>query len=660
MRGELILILLVFTPIIGGFISYIIGRKSKDARNIFAIVLCGIEFFAIVFLYNYLTSNSGSIASWVGFAGVGLNFGIDGFRYIYGVITAFMWLGASMFSVEYFKSYRNRNRYYMFMLITLGATLGVLFSIDLLTTFVMFEVMSFASWVMVIHDEEEKTKKAADTYITVSLFGGMIMLIGIMLVYNELGTTNFIEIRQVMENYQGNITQIYVAAALMMVGFGSKAGMFPIHIWLPNAYPSAPAPATALLSGILSKTGIFGAAVISTNLFLYDSIWGIGILIFGMLTMFIGAFLALFSIDIKRTLAFSSASQVGFIILGLAMEGILGEHNALAIRGALLHMINHSLIKYVLFLVAGVIFMNLKKLDLNSIQGFGKGKPLLLIIFLMGALSLIGMPLWSGYISKTLLHESIVEHIWEFSDYTFEARFFQFTEMLFMLTGGLTTAYVIKLFVAIFVEKNPYTQEENDSFNKNYISKLSLSALIIPAILLFVLGAYPKFMDQIGKMGQAFFLGHDPAHEVNYFGWVNLKGALISISIGVIVYFSIIRNFFTIKDQNKNIRYIDPWPATLNLEDRVYRPLINIYLPNFGKFIANNLGSLTTKIGEFEIELFQKIDKLYIDQMSIYSEKKEKSFVREIVEKFRFKTLQSSLLQFSIGIVIILILVMLI
>ena len=278
----------------------------------------------------------------------------------------------------------------------------------------------------------------------------------------------------------------------------------------------------------------------------------------------------------------------------------------------------------------------------------------------MGALSLIGMPLWSGYISKTLLHESIVEHIWEFSDYTFEARFFQFTEMLFMLTGGLTTAYVIKLFVAIFVEKNPYTQEENDSFNKNYISKLSLSALIIPAILLFVLGAYPKFMDQIGKMGQAFFLGHDPAHEVNYFGWVNLKGALISISIGVIVYFSIIRNFFTIKDQNKNIRYIDPWPVTLNLEDRVYRPLINIYLPNFGKFIANNLGSLTTKIGEFEIELFQKIDKLYIDQMSIYTEKKEKSFVREIVEKFRFKTLQSSLLQFSIGIVIILILVMLI
>lgn len=655
MRGNLILIFLVFFPIISGFISYIIGRKNRDARNYFAVFVCALEFVLILSFFNKL--NEGIHGTWHEFAGMGLNFGIDGFRYIYGGITAFMWLGTSMFSVEYFKHYRNRNRYYMFMLITLGGTLGVLFSIDLITTFIMFEVMSFASYVMVVHDEKEKTKKAADTYIAVSLFGGMIMLIGIMLINHDLGTTNFLEISNIMENYQGDISQIYVAAILMMVGFGSKAGMFPIHIWLPNAHPSAPAPASALLSGILTKTGIFGAAVISTNLFLYDEFWGMGILVFGLITMFLGAFLALFSIDIKKTLAYSSVSQIGFILVGLAMEGILGEHNALAIRGALLHMVNHSLIKLVLFMVAGVVYMNLHELNLNKVRGFGKGKPLLLFIFAMGALSLAGVPLWSGYISKTLLHESIVEHIWEFTSYSMEARFFQFAEGLFMLTGGLTAAYLLKLFVAIFLEDNIETQDKNDSFNKNYMSKLSTFGLIVPAIILFILGSFPNIMDRIGKMGQEFFFGHDPAHAVHYFNFVNLKGAAISLSIGFIVYFLIIRVFFIAYDENGNSFYVDPWPKKINLEEGIYRPLINFYFPSIGGLFAKTLGNLPSKIGNLEVNLFQKVDAFYIEQMTHYGEIREEGRYKTIVEKLRRKTFQSSLMQFSIALVIILIIV---
>lgn len=658
MEGNLILIFLVFFPIVSGVVSYLIGRKNKSARNYFAVFVCALELLVILSLFNRLLSED--TATWAEFAGLGLNFGIDGFRYIYGSIAAFMWLGTSMFSVEYFKSYRNRNRYYLFMLITLGATLGVLFSLDLITTFIMFEVMSFASYVMVVHDEKVKTKRAADTYIAVSLFGGMIMLIGIMLINHNLGTTNFFEISQIMENYSGDIRQIYTGAILMMVGFGSKAGMFPIHIWLPNAHPSAPAPASALLSGILTKTGIFGAAVISSNLFLYDFVWGMGILVFGMITMFIGAFLALFSIDLKRTLAYSSVSQIGFILVGLAMEGILGEHNALAIRGALLHMVNHSLIKLVLFMVAGVVYMNLHELNLNKIRGFGRGKPLLLFIFSMGALSLAGVPLWSGFISKTLLHESIVEHIWEFTSYSFEARFFQFTEALFMLTGGLTTAYMLKLFVSIFVEKNPYSQDKNDSFNKNYMSKLSIFGLIVPAIFLFVLGAFPNIMDKIGQMGQEFFFGHDPAHAVNYFAWVNIKGGLISLSIGLIVYFLIIRVYFMEKDENENLIYIDPWPKSINLEEGLYRPLINIYIPGFGGFVAKTLGSIPTKFGNFEIDLFKKIDAFYIDQMTHHVERRKEGRFEKMSEKLRRKTFQSSLMQFSIALVIILILVVVI
>ena len=191
----------------------------------------------------------------------------------------------------------------------------------------------------------------------------------------------------------------------------SGSGQRPAHIWLPKAHPVAPAPASALLSGILTKVGMFGILVLTSYLFLWDSGWGSLILILGVCTMVIGAVLALFSIDLKRTLACSSVSQIGFILVGVGMSGLLGEENALAIRGSLLHMVNHSLIKLALFMAAGVVFMNVHKLDLNEIRGFGRKKPLLNGIFLMGALGIGGIPLWNGYISKTLIHESIVEYL---------------------------------------------------------------------------------------------------------------------------------------------------------------------------------------------------------------------------------------------------------
>ena len=652
MEGNLTLIFLVFFPIIGGFLSYVIGRFNKNLRNYFAIFIAAVEFLIIVALFPYLTNDLDG--TWLNFAGVGLNFTLDGFRFIYGMMTTFMWLGTTMFSVEYFKSYRNRNRYYLFMLITLGATLGVLFSVDLITTFIMFEIMSFASYVMVIHDEKVKSIKSADTYIAVSLIGGMVMLIGIMLIKHHLGTTHFLEISEVMLDFDGDMRSIYTAAILMMVGFGSKAGMFPIHIWLPNAHPSAPAPASALLSGILTKTGIFGAAVISSNLFLYDAVWGKGIMVFGLITMFIGAFFALFSIDIKRTLAYSSVSQIGFILVGLAMEGILGEHNALAIRGALLHMVNHSLIKLVLFMAAGVVYMNLHDLNLNKIRGFGRKKPLFLFIFSMGAFSLIGMPFWSGFISKTLLHESIVEHIWMFTEYHMDVRFFQFAEALFMLTGGLTTAYMMKLFVVLFVDKNPYSQDENDAFNGRYMTKLSGLGLMVPALLLFVLGVFPGIMDGIGKLGQEFFYGHDPAHEVHYFSWVNVKGAVISITIGIIVYFLIIRNFFIGKDENGSLEYINPWPKNLDLEEKIYKPILGDVLPNVGGFIANTLGNLVERIAYIELGIFKMVDNLYTKHHSIHDEEIQPNQLSRFLERIMPNTMASGLLQFAIGLVVIL------
>ena len=177
----------------------------------------------------------------------------------------------------------------------------------------------------------------------------------------------------------------------------------------------APAPASALLSGILTKAGVFGIVVVSCVMFGTDGNWGLLVAVLGFITMFLGALLALFSVNLKRTLACSSVSQIGFILTGIGMCCLLksaGQGNGLAVRGTFLHMVNHSMFKLVLFLCAGVVFMNLHQLDLNDIRGFGRKKPALLFCFLMGALGISGIPMWSGYVSKTLLHEGIVEY-WE-------------------------------------------------------------------------------------------------------------------------------------------------------------------------------------------------------------------------------------------------------
>ena len=152
---------------------------------------------------------------------------------------------------------------------------------------------------------------------------------------------------------------LYAAGACMLVGFGAKAGAFPLHIWLPKAHPVAPAPASALLSGILTKTGVYGMLILSCRLFPGDGGWGMLMLVLGVVTMTLGAVLAVFSLDLKRTLACSSMSQIGFILVGVGMQGLLGEENTLAAHGTLLHMVNHSLIKLVLFMAAGADYVNL-------------------------------------------------------------------------------------------------------------------------------------------------------------------------------------------------------------------------------------------------------------------------------------------------------------
>lgn len=549
--------------------------------------------------------------------GLGLHFRTDGFRALYGTIAAFMWFMATLFSGEYFARHEkmepgrdhHTGRYYIFLLITLAATEGVFFSADFFTTFIFFEIMSLTSYVWVAQDEKPESLRSGATYLAVAVIGGLVMLMGIFLLYDVTGTLFFDDLVKAYVHYgpvsshHDALSKIWAAGLCLLFGFGAKAGAFPLHIWLPKAHPVAPAPASALLSGILTKAGMFGILILTSYLFLGNALWGGLILILGVLTMVVGAVLAVFSIDLKRTLACSSVSQIGFILVGVGMSGLLAEENALALRGSLLHMVNHSLLKLVLFMAAGVVFMNAHKLDLNAIRGFGRKKPLLHYIFLMGVFGIGGMPLWNGYVSKTLIHESIVEYISAINagilPGLFGTSFMRAVEWIFLISGGLTVAYMLKLYICIFREKNAdaAVQKHYDDLRGSYMNQTSAFALTLSATLLPLMGFLPNIvMDGIANMGQGFLHAAE-AEPVSYFSVTNLRGALISLVIGGLLYVCIVRPLLRRKSADGADRYyVNLWPAWLDLENLIYRPLLLQILPFTFGMICRFLDSLVDTV----------------------------------------------------------------
>lgn len=528
----------------------------------------GLSGFAGIFGGEGQKTGTAVIVYWQHICGMELSFAVDGFRGLYALIAAFMWLVSTLFSFDYMAHYSKKNRYYFFLLLTLGATVGVFLSADFFTMFLFFEIMSMASYVWVAQDEKKESLRAAETYLGIAVIGGLCILMGMFLLFGELGNLStageiggnggllLMADRQYSQAALLGIHRGRVLAAglLMLAGFGAKAGAVPLHIWLPKAHPVAPAPASALLSGILTKTGVFGTMLLTLQVFFGNRKFGLLIFGLGILTMVTGAALALFSVDLKRTLACSSVSQIGFIFTGVGTAALFSgtsvvsrEGYTLALNGGILHMVNHSLIKLVLFCAAGVVFMNLHKLNLNEIRGFGRKKPLLHMIFLAGALGIAGVPFFNGYVSKSLLHEGIVLLQEEQPVLWLKAA-----EWIFIISGGFTAAYMTKLYIAIFWEKN---REEAKQVayeeKKQYMKPLSAALLGTAALLLPVLGI------SVG-IGEGVFNGE------------SLWGSLLSLLIGAVVYLLIVRRIL-MKDGN----YVELWKPQWDLEERVYRPLLH-------------------------------------------------------------------------------------
>lgn len=389
--------LIIFVPIIGGLI--VAGVKMDERiRDGFVLAVTALTGILGLFLYTYLQETGVVVLDYPKLLPpFGISFRIDWLSTVLVTIASSIWLLVTIYSFDYVKPSDKINRYHAFTLITFGATLGTLLAGDLVSLFLFFELMSFSSYVLVIHEGDEKALKAGFLYLIMTIGGGLAFLFGVLGVYQLTGTVAF--------QTGGFLTSdsfLSLGAFIgFLIGFGMKAGMFPLHIWLPEAHPVAPSPSSALLSGVMLKIGGFGLLRVIFNVYEFSFLKEVGwinyLLILAILTIVLGSIFAIMQKNLKRRLAYSSVAQMGYVLLGMAL---LSEQ---ALVGDIFHIFTHAIMKSCLFLVSGAMIFLTGKTEIDDFQGIGKRMPIAMVCFTMASLSMIGIPPFNGFLSKWFL-----------------------------------------------------------------------------------------------------------------------------------------------------------------------------------------------------------------------------------------------------------------
>jgi multicomponent Na+:H+ antiporter subunit D len=388
----------VLTPLIGVLVVVAAHRVSRLAGNAAAVGVSAVTFAATVAMYPTITSGRSILMAFETGFPVKLSFYVDGLGLALGLVASLLWLLASLYAVTYMSHEHHPMRYDMFSMFSLGGMMGIVFTGNLFTLYIFFELMAILSYVLVIHEESTEALRAGLKYLFMGIVGGLALLAAIVATYVATGSVDIMGTGMpALANspYVGLIFWSYI------FGFAVKAGMFPVHVWLPDAHPVAPSPASALLSGVMIKAGIYGMIRTVFAIFGRETLagsWYIFVLfILAVVTMLFASAVAISQTELKRLLAYSSIAQIGYMVLGISMLTSQG------LAGSVLHVINHALMKGTLFLAAGSIIVMTGKRQLRDLAGLGRRMPLTMACFTIAALSMIGFPPFCGFISKWTL-----------------------------------------------------------------------------------------------------------------------------------------------------------------------------------------------------------------------------------------------------------------
>ncbi len=410
---NMLILCALFLPIIAGTLILLlpVGKTPESEKRVAAVSLAVIALTVlsvIMLLVSYAKGTAMEMTLFMLTKSLAIYFSLDNLGAFFISFIAVIWLLAGIFSLEYLHHEQHKRRFWGFYLLTLGSLQGLCLSGNLVTTYLFFEMMTLVSMPLVLHTQTHESIMAGLKYLLYSMAGAYMALFGLFVMYHYAGDLTF-KAGGILDPsaVADHPVMVHLAVFFLILGFGVKAGMFPMHAWLPTAHPVAPAPASAVLSAIIVKGGVL--ALIRSVFYVAgpESIRGTWVQItwicLAMFTVFMGSMLAYNEKVIKKRLAYSSVSQASYILLGLAVL------DPTAMTGSLLHVLFHALIKTALFLTAGAIIYKTGYTRVDQLRGIGKEMPVTIWCYTFASLALIGIPPASGFISKWYLATGMLQ-----------------------------------------------------------------------------------------------------------------------------------------------------------------------------------------------------------------------------------------------------------
>lgn len=470
-------LLAVILPVISAVLLFAFGKRVDKYVCWLASIVASLSVLMILSMgIDVIERGSIQVAyAWINAPSISLTFGfvVDGISFPIGLIVALVSALSCFYSINYMKGEDWQAGYYANLLLFMAGMIGVVLSANLLQFYLFWELMLIPSYFLIVFWGKSKKRFAIGfKYFVFTHVGSLCMLLGILSIYAFTGTFNLVGLPFLVAYVP--LTSMLPVFILLLIGFSVKMAIFPVHTWLPDAHAEAPAPISAMLSGVMIKCGAyafarvllsgFGQTVVQTS----DAL-----AILGVITMIYGGLMALAQTDIKRLLAYSSISQMGYIFFGLGVGSSLGA------TGALFHITSHAICKALLFMCAGVIIHQTGTRNIKKLGGLAAKMPITCIASLIGALSLAGTPPLNGFWSEWII----------FSGGMVSGKILITT--VAVISTVITAGYYLWFIWRVFF--GPTTKELE---NTKEASRLLYIPIVVLAAIAFILGIWPDLILQ--------------------------------------------------------------------------------------------------------------------------------------------------------------------
>jgi len=481
--SSLLPLFVVLIPFIGSIIIYF-SKKSENVRETWTFLVAALNFVLLLKMAQWiLAGNVYTFHIAEVLPGLPLFFKIDGFGMLFACVAGSLWIVTSLYSIGYMRPLKEhaQNRYFASFSLAISATMGVAFSGNILTMYLFYEILSLSTYPLVTHHQDAEARGGGRKYLTFLLSTSIGFALPAMIItYLNTGTLSFSNAG--IFNQTTDPTLLIVLLLLFLFGF-AKSGIMPFHVWLPGAMV-APTPVSALLHAVaVVKVGVFCVLRILTGVFgielLSTTSLSTIVCVIASFTVIVSSLIALTQDNLKRRLAFSTVGQLSYIVLGAGIATTFG------VVGSMTHIAMHAFGKITLFFCAGAIYVATGKKYISQMVGLGRQMPITMIAFLVGSMSIIGLPLTGGIISKwyMILGAMDAEKMWIL--------------VIYLISSLLNAAYFLPIVYNAF-----FCKDEDAQF-PDKVKEAPLAALLPPVITAIgtgILFFYPELFLNFAKL----------------------------------------------------------------------------------------------------------------------------------------------------------------